>query len=406
MQTEYFYRKPSSRKHSIHLSVINAFLLGLLLLINMLNNTVGTPLKIVGLISLVSLLLFSNAFFLVYVVVKLEGRIPRVITPFLVVLTVIFTIYFIRFATTPPAFRGVVVLLQLILTIIFFIFMLLLDWNDKAIKIISVSIAIFLVLVSLLVWGYNLIDKRLSNPNTIGGISYHLSFFLIIALSLSQRVPQKIFWALSIVLCLFLIISTHTRSVWIATISSLLTFYIWGFLKTNKGVFRSYLAVLFLFIGLFTYLYPQLFGSLFFKDLNHQVYMLTGENLFSGRHRLWVDLIEAVKEQPFTGYGPSASLGEVIGRELSAHNFYIQIVFQVGVLGLLLFLLIFWKIWGLLWHGRLDLQVRITGAFFVGILVYQTFEVSLTQNNLSIGLIQWVILAVGVSKSIHEKVHV
>jgi len=178
----------------------------------------------------------------------------------------------------------------------------------------------------------------------------------------------------------------------------LLTFYSWSFIIKNKLIFRLYFVFLFLIIGLFVVLYPYLNTIPVFIDFNHQIYEITGKNFFSQRERLWIVLIEAIKEQPITGYGSNVLPTDIIGKEVSAHNLYLQIFLQVGLVGLLLFLFMLWQIWEILRLGSLNLQVRITGAFFIGILVHQAFEVSLTQNHLSIGMIQWTIIGIGINR--------
>ena len=55
-------------------------------------------------------------------------------------------------------------------------------------------------------------------------------------------------------------------------------------------------------------------------------------------------------------------------------------------------------IWLALWNGRGSPHVRIACAFMLGLLIHQTFEISFTQSDVAVGLMQWLILAIAVSK--------
>ena len=123
-----------------------------------------------------------------------------------------------------------------------------------------------------------------------------------------------------------------------------------------------------------------------------------GKSLFTGRERLWPFLATLISRHPLLGYGPGALPAAFLDTDRSSHSLYLQISLQSGVFGLVLFLLLMGRIWSFYWVGRDDPIVRLSGAFLTGILVHQTFEVSLTQNELPIGLVQWLILGMGVSQ--------
>ena len=108
-----------------------------------------------------------------------------------------------------------------------------------------------------------------------------------------------------------------------------------------------------------------------------------------------------IEEEPWWGQGvgfqPEAD-PQYAG--LSAHNLYLQIALQLGYVGVGLFVGFFGAIWASLWRNRRSRMVRLVGAFFIGIIVHESFEVTLTQNNLAIGCIFWLILSFGLNPSL------
>jgi DNA integrity scanning protein DisA with diadenylate cyclase activity len=60
---------------------------------------------------------------------------------------------------------------------------------------------------------------------------------------------------------------------------------------------------------------------------------------------------------------------------------------------------LFYSIWNFYWRAKNDALVRLCASFLIGIVVHATFEVSLTQTNLTAGVLEWMILALGVSKT-------
>ena len=65
-----------------------------------------------------------------------------------------------------------------------------------------------------------------------------------------------------------------------------------------------------------------------------------------------------------------------------------------------LYKLLLIKIWSLYYLNKKNKIVKISASYFVGVLIHQVFELSLTQNNLPFGLIAWVIIAIGIKYSL------
>jgi len=121
----------------------------------------------------------------------------------------------------------------------------------------------------------------------------------------------------------------------------------------------------------------------------------TDKRLLSGRQYIWEILMSYIYIHPIIGYGSGTLPREFINMNLSAHNLYIQIALQVGLSGLFIFIMLLRSIWLTFYIAANNPKVRLAGAFFIGILANQSFEVGLIQNNLSDGLISWLILGIG-----------
>ena len=127
-------------------------------------------------------------------------------------------------------------------------------------------------------------------------------------------------------------------------------------------------------------------------------------SIFSGREDVWPELLSTIQQRPITGYGTTEPwrfyrLEYGIERELSAHNLWLAILFQSGAVGLMGLIAFLWTVWRHLLEHNDNMVVRASIAFFVGTVFHESFEVSLTQNTLQIGLGTWAAIMLGVSFS-------
>ncbi|GKV64674.1 hypothetical protein NCCP2331_08270 [Sporosarcina sp. NCCP-2331] len=123
----------------------------------------------------------------------------------------------------------------------------------------------------------------------------------------------------------------------------------------------------------------------------------------SGREAIWVPLIEIINNHPFIGHGPGVTTEHVMSLDFSSHNLYLQVALQNGYIGLALLLLLFFIIWISFWKVRKDNTIKLVSSFFIAILIHQLFEVSFTQNQLTVGMLQWLIISVGFSVLLAKK---
>lgn len=266
-------------------------------------------------------------------------------------------------------------------------------WDDYQIKMLSSLFYISFPI--LLLMSFVFTDEL--NQNTIGAFTYFLAFFPILYLLGYSKSPKRTHVFIVFLLTFIVILSTDSRSILFCVFISLLTFYIWRLLSAKKTLFYLYFISILGFFYWFTVVWPQAYTWKYFHVFNDWSYNITGKTLLTGRERIWERLVDYMQEKLWFGYGSSTIPEQLTGTTLSAHNSYIQIGLQVGIIGILLltfFLLVVWKTF---WKNRYDKRVKLVGSYLTGIIIYQLFEVSLTQNQFGLGLLQWIIIGFGLS---------
>ncbi|MEQ8754069.1 MAG: O-antigen ligase family protein [Coleofasciculus sp. G1-WW12-02] len=365
-------------------------------------NTISGYFKIVGFTALCILLLLSFFEFVVYLVIK--QTLPRMLLPILSTLATFISIYLAGLLNFKLNIQDWIAVAKLLLIIIFFLSMSLKAWSSKDIKLFAIVSALFIT-INTLWWiasggSYILFQGYFDNPNTLGSYVYLLLFFPLARSLEISRFRYKILWFSIIIIGFFVLLSTNSRSSLLALIFTVLGYLLWNKITKTKWTYYLTLPVFVCFLTVALHIYLRLYNSPDSIAYNSFVYEHTGKNLFNGRTTLWLQLIDAISFKPLYGYGPATLPIDLVNIDLSAHNFYLQLLIQVGILGFLNFIIIVGMIWHILWIGRDNSIVHLAGAFLLGILVHQMFEVSLTQNNLSVGLLQWLIISIGVSRSL------
>lgn len=266
-------------------------------------------------------------------------------------------------------------------------------WKIEHIKLFS--LLSWLMFVFLLFIVIN--DSELMNMNAVGFYSYLLTFFPL--LYIIGYTKNKFFLVFCLVSLFGIIIYlSNARSVLVSIVFGLITWILWKFITKRKLLFQIYFILILVFGYLFIDVYPRLDSILDdFYYYNDLVYQYTGKNILSGRNELWSQLLVLIENKPFFGYGSGALPRDFINMDLSAHNLYLQIALQVGIVGLSTFLLFLFFIWKTLWLNRHDPKVILLACYFIGILVHEVFEVTLIQNNFGLSIIQWLILGLGSS---------
>ncbi|WP_204180239.1 MULTISPECIES: O-antigen ligase family protein [unclassified Staphylococcus] len=389
----------ANKKYEIRVMSLMVFILYFLIVIGSLNAT-ENGLVIVGTSSLFLCLLISSFGLLTYFFIN-----KRLTSSQIVILSQIFLILLICVTSVLNNTYEMADLInstQIILCLNLLLYLSCVGIDIKRVMNINIVVIAF-ILFHLFVWigsGLpNLFASIYNNSNLIGPYMFYTSFFLIVGLKYSR---YKIFYALMVFFSLLLIFASDTRSIFLSVFVVLVMFLLWPLITKTKIIAFLFFIIITVFILMFIFVYPLLPTFQFFMPLEQWMVTHTGKSLMSGRNDLWVPLVEMINLKPLVGYSPGTLASEIIGTNQSPHNLYLNILMQTGYLSLLGFFIIFATIWMTLVKVKDNFIVRLTACYFIAILVHQSFEITLLQNQLSIGLLQWFILGLGLSIAIEE----
>ena len=261
----------------------------------------------------------------------------------------------------------------------------------------SVSVSIF-----FLQWAYSGFSFRSVqfssinedyNPNSIGAIVYNAVIMLnIISCVLYSDSDRKKLQAAQVLGVLVLLASRCRGSIGAVFIYFLAEYFFRKCSETKRvKAYNFALLFMFSFAIIFTAVYASLAQTEIGAVLNVWSWQYTGKNFFSGRHRFWQALIEAIAVRPLQGYGLHVQPSTVTDIGLSAHNLYLQILLQCGFVGLFLLAAFTYRIAKNVKASYLAPQGI---AYFCAIIFNECFEPTITQIGFIYGCVTWLILGI------------
>jgi|GEM_PF-2771138 len=264
------------------------------------------------------------------------------------------------------------------------------------VKIAGIFTAVISI-IFLIYWAYQGFPTSLNtgifrNENYMAVVLFCMLYFLVLPIKYS-RIAMRILYVFLIIGNLIMIGTTGARSVMIGLFIALLA---WGVLKKSHRLFHNLFYVILVGNFLFITIYIGLKSTSLGNYLNSISRMIFNKNLFSGRIEVWEQLFHAIAQKPFFGYGIGVEAKFVTDLPLTAHNLYLQILLENGIVGFVIFLLILIATWKLLMRNLNQFVARWSACFMLGILVYENLELTMTQNNLPIAMFQWLIIAFGI----------
>lgn len=380
-------------------------LLAMLLVVSVGNNTAVGGLGPVGEVAIATILSVGVLLSTVYLAAR--AKVPRFAGGLLVAVLYIDAVYLASLVIhgDPAGLKtvaGTVGVLSLFVAVVLF------RWRSGGLKVFSAIIGIFVVASGLigavdLLEGAERVSGVFTNPNA-------LAIFMLLALYTFSLARLKASSSIELaglvvvsVIALFLLVATGTRSVWLALLASGVTYWIWP--RVSRSRIKHNICILVFFLGLAAIVglvvaVPTLDVG---QSLNRLTETYTGRQLSTGREIIWLDVLGKISERPLLGHGPQVTTRGFGHLALgSAHNLYLQVAVQVGAVGLLGLMALMWWVLATLGAADTGRMARTTGAVLIGVLVQQSFEVSLTQNNLTLGMLAWLVVGLGLSMSIHE----
>jgi len=174
--------------------------------------------------------------------------------------------------------------------------------------------------------GFNRIYGTFVHPNVFG--QYLLIVFFLVFYFISNHRGNRVFWIGSYLVLFLITIEiyyTFARGVWIALFVSLIL-YILCYRGLGKKFF--YLLALALLISL-------VYGNFQerFVDISHS----SSRNMSSWHWRVmvWSKTVSSIKEHPIIGHGLGMYRQKFY---FAAHNDYLRIAYEIGILGLIFYL--------------------------------------------------------------------
>lgn len=290
----------------------------------------------------------------------------------------------------------------LLLTIIYVLVVIRINWTSNYIRAFS-HVASLIIISFFLYW----ITQDLptykykgifNNPNNTATFLFLLLFFQVIGMKYSGLIV-KIYLLTSILLNSILIYATTSRGIYITVIVILGS---WLILKFSKKMFSYLFFVIMIFNFVFVGTYVYLSQTKYAQNLTEWSLNYLKKPFFSGREKIWGDVFNYGMESPLIGHEVGIKPKEYLADFPydHAHNQYLQIFVESGIIGLGSFLIVLYVIWKTYQKNLDSNMVQWSACFFLGILFYQNMELSLFLDFPSYVYLQWFIIGIGVSKAI------
>ncbi|WP_164667635.1 O-antigen ligase family protein [Virgibacillus doumboii] len=288
---------------------------------------------------------------------------------------------------------------KLILLFLFILGSMKIQWKPGHIKAIAYLLGIVLLFL-FIHWvkmdfpSYKF-KSIFRNPNYLAVFLFCMLYFKIIAIKYGSNL-ERLYFSFLILLNLVLIYNTSSRSVVVAIGVILIT---WIILRQFTRIYPYLLHIIVTLNIIFIILYVRLKDTSIGIFLDNISRTLFNKSFFSGRSDLWEGVLQAGVEKPVMGYGVGINASDVTEIKLTAHNQYLQTFLEVGLIGFAVFVFLLFCIWKLLIRRLDNFTAKWSACFFLGILVYENFELTLFQNNYSIAFFQWLIITIGITFS-------
>ncbi|MBU2264894.1 O-antigen ligase family protein [Patescibacteria group bacterium] len=233
-----------------------------------------------------------------------------------------------------------------------------------------------------------------------------ISVPIFLSLAFYYRRKKQFFWIMA-GLALLGAVFSGSRGVWISALPvAAIAIYFW-LKETDKERLKKaiFSLMIFIFIFLFSTIYPPIFYKI--QDWQTGQYSSSTISFFErarsisdldemsnkGRLEIWRNSLTSIAQKPILGVGlgnfvsvinESASAAK---KGASAHNLYLDIASEVGVLGLLILLLMFidilrtaWLVWRRSQEPHFKFFGLLFGLYFIWILGYSFFDVVLLND--------------------------
>ncbi|MBM7543082.1 O-antigen ligase family protein [Amphibacillus cookii] len=377
---------------TIKLSRVTHIYIILLLLLNIFSLSTVESLRSIGRLSIQTSLI---SFVIIFAVYLMRGYYSSKLMFVYITVFLFIKVQIISFIVNNDS--GYLLLFNVIATFIFIILSVQVKWDRYL--FIGLGYVISLLIILLFIdWNTaqyttHRFQSIFRNPNALAIFIFCSLYYQIMAAYAVKKIALKIYFLLILSVSIVLLLFTNSRSVLIAIgiiiIVTIVQMYKPRILK------YLFLAAMF-FNASFLFIYVKLYNTAIGDFINNISLALFDKNFFSGREDIWYNVWQHIEQSFLIGFGISANARSLNESGYTTHNQYLQTFLETGILGFIVFVFFLFAIWRLLLNSQNSLEGRLSTSFFIGILIYSSFELTLFQNNFQIGLLQWAIIATGI----------
>jgi len=253
-------------------------------------------------------------------------------------------------------------------------------------------------------FGFPAIYQSFFAQKNVFALNVLMMFFAsFLAAQFAGTKDARILALVTCAVCVLLVVLSHSRGVLLDLIFFAAVLFAWPAIARRRWFYWAAFVVVMAGVVAFVPLYVLFSYTDVGQALNAVVRDYTGVNLFSGRNVIWPAYLYFISLKPLLGYGFGNSLGnsmvlmglpdEFVG--LSAHNLYLMVATETGIVGLCAMLFFFGRVWALLYGNRHTRLGTIAAAIFLTGLFNELFEVTLMQTNLDVVAFFWFMVALG-----------
>jgi O-antigen ligase len=205
--------------------------------------------------------------------------------------------------------------------------------------------------------------------NTLGQLTY-LTLFIGAAVfsKVSKTVRVGVILLFITAAWLLMLSTSMTSNILIPT--AVATLFLLAIIQTFRHGWIAALVICLVF----------LLGLIYFWN---DLFELMGKSTsFTGRTNIWNAYIHLIEQQPLLGYGYGSAPANPANSHwltIGAHSGYLELTFQTGMIGLLLFLLILMYTFKSIWHLRLFIEERFS-FYVLATFVVVFLTVNLTET--------------------------
>ncbi len=245
-------------------------------------------------------------------------------------------------------------------------------------------------------------DGDVDNFNPTGFMLLAMGIMQFLAIQGMRMTWQKIYHLTIIWMVVVLHPLCGARSVTLELLCICLMYWAWPFISSTKVTYTMTFALLVTFIAAICVLYPQWGAHMnHYRDVS-DLAQTGGKNFFDGREKIWLFIEDHVSRKIWFGLGAGARIQDISSIPFSASSLYMAILLQAGIMGVCGIVAVLWTLWQTFYMGKHLIWGRIGASILFGIVIHQTFEVCLTQNQIPVGLFMWLSICIPLSFVIAE----